>query len=163
MGPAEFGTVLSSLKSAADIARAMTEIRDATTVQTKAFELTREIIAAQQGTLSALAAQQSLLVELRELKDKIAQFEAWDSEKQRFELVDHGCGTYTRVLKADFANGEPKHQICAQCFEKGKKGLLQSRGRFHGREKVSCMLCEHEVMLGCPGSLPISYPKGRRA
>jgi hypothetical protein len=157
MGPFEFGTVFSSLKSAGELAKAMMDVKDATTFQTKAFELTREIIAAQQGALSAQAAQQSLLQEVRHLKEQLVKLEAWATEKQRYELTDHGGGTFTRTLKPSMAEGEPSHRLCAQCYEQGKKGLLQSQGHFHGREKVQCMSCTQSLMLGVQGRLPTSY------
>lgn len=157
MGPAEFGAMFSSLKAAGDLAKAMVDVRDATTFQAKAFELTREIISAHQAAISAQVEQLSLLQEVRELRERINHLEAWSTDKLRYELADHGCGTFTRTLKHGMENGEPQHRLCAQCYEQGKKGLLQSSGRFNGREKVRCMSCEQEVLLGCPGPRQISY------
>lgn len=152
VGPMEIGSVLSSLKTAGEIAKALMDVKDATAFQTKAFELTREILAAHQSAIAANAAQQSLLDEVRALKNQIVQMEAWSAEKQRYELTDHGCGTFTRSLKSSVANGEPPHRICAQCYEEGRKGYLQSHGMFHGREKVTCQACDKTIMLGCESS-----------
>ncbi len=150
MGPMEIGAVLSSLKSAGDLAKALADVRDATAFQTKAFELTREILAAHQSAIAANAAQQALLDEVRHLKERIVQLETWTAEKQRYGLTDHGCGTFTRSLKPGMEAGEPFHRICAQCYEAGRKGMLHSHGRFSsGCEQVECLACGKVMMLGC--------------
>jgi hypothetical protein len=60
--------VASSLKALFDITNAMKDVHDANVIQTKVFELTREIAAAQQNTLTALTAQAALIDEVDKLK-----------------------------------------------------------------------------------------------
>jgi hypothetical protein len=144
--------VATSLKSLADMAKALKDVNDAAVFQTKAFELTREIVNAQQNALGAQIAQQAMIDENRILKRRIAELEDWSVEKARYALTDHGCQTFTRSLKTEMANGDPPHRICIQCFEQGKKGMLHSHGIFSGgREKVECLSCGKEIMLGCDG------------
>lgn len=157
----QFASLAGSLKTAGDIAKAMIDLRDAQAFQLKAIELTREIMSAQQSALAAQLAQSALIEEVRNLKEQHVRLEAWAAEKQRYELTDHGCGTFTRTMKPSMANGEPPHRICAQCYERGRKGFLQSDGkRIDGREMVRCSLCHAETMLGCPGPLPTTSHRG---
>jgi hypothetical protein len=147
--------VITSLKTVGEIATAMKDVKDATVFQTKAFELTREIMSAQQAAMSSMMAQQAMISEIADLKKQLADLEAWSKEKERYALVDHGCGTYTRSLKLNLANGEPPHRLCPQCFENGTKGILQSHGIYGlGREKVECLKCGKEQWLGCEKYVP---------
>lgn len=141
-------SLAGSLKAASDIAQAMIGLRDAQTFQAKVIELNREIMAAQSGALGAYAAQTAMIEELGKLKAQIAALEAWDREKERYQLTDHGGGTFTYALKPGMEQGEPFHRICAQCYQQRRKGFLQSKGDFHGREKVTCDSCDRTILLG---------------
>lgn len=127
----DMGSIASlagSLKAMGDIAKAMVD----------------------QG--SALAAQThhaAMVEEVRQLKARIAELEAWDRQKERHQLTDHSGGTFAYALKAGMEAGEPFHRICAHCYEQRRKSILQSHGFFQGgREKVSCPACETRFMLG---------------
>lgn len=133
MGPAEIGTMLSSLAAASEIAKAMVGIRDATLLQTKAFELTREIVAAQQGALATQAAQFALLDKISQLEKEVARLEHWDSEKERYELQDVYFGCFAHALKPDRAASEPPHWICSACYQRGRKQILQPHPIPEGR------------------------------
>jgi hypothetical protein len=77
--------VAASLRSAVEITKAMIDVHDASLIQTKTFELTREIMAAQSYALEALATQSDLLASKRELEEKISKLETWSAEKGRYQ------------------------------------------------------------------------------
>jgi hypothetical protein len=70
---------LSSIKAAFDIAKGLKNIDDATRRNAAIIELQEKI-------LSAQAAQAELIEAIGELKSRVAELEAWDAEKQRYEL-----------------------------------------------------------------------------
>jgi hypothetical protein len=80
----------TSIRAAVEITRAMKDIHDANLIQTKTFELTREILAAQSYAMEAVAAQSALLNRVRELEEEKAKLEAWNTEKQRYKLTELG-------------------------------------------------------------------------
>lgn len=116
----------ASLKSAADIATGLLKLKVNAEVHEKVVELQKEIIAAQTSAMSAQADQFELVERIREFEEKIAQFETWETEKQRYRLTECISETFAYVLKRSEARGEPGHALCANCYERGKKSTLQS-------------------------------------
>ena len=78
---------LASLKAAKDIAEGLVSLRDTAKFQGAVVELQGKILAAH-------ADQFSLLERVRELEAKMAQLEAWEAEKKRYNLTDYGGGTF---------------------------------------------------------------------
>lgn len=138
---AELLTGLSIFKTLFDSAKGLKDINDAAIRNGAVVELQEKILAAQ--------AQQTALVErISELEAEVARFEAWETEKERYQLTNHGGDTFTYALKAGMEAGEPHHRICATCYQQRRKSILQSQGFFSGREKVACMPCQTTLMLG---------------
>jgi DNA-directed RNA polymerase subunit RPC12/RpoP len=117
--------MMSALKSAGDITKLIISSHDAAIIREKAIELQTQILSAQQSALTAQSDQFALLQSVSELEGKIADLEAWDTEKQRYELKQLVLGAFAYSLKADMSNSEPPHYICATCYEHGKKSILQ--------------------------------------
>jgi hypothetical protein len=133
---------LSALSAAKDITQGLMSLRDTAKFQSAVVELQGKILAAQSD-------QFTLLETVRELKEKMAQLEAWEAEKQRYQLTDYGERTFAYSLKPEASDGEPQHRLCAACFQQGKKGILQSIGTMaSGRERVECPICKSATMLG---------------
>jgi hypothetical protein len=141
------GVVATSLNTAINIAKAMVDVRDATAFQGKVFELQRAIIDAQQSVFAANAERSSLIEELREAKGQIVRLEAWEAERQRYELKDVGRGSLAYVVKESVRGAEPPHQICANCYQIGHKRILQPRVSGFGKE-LFCSDCEATLSIG---------------
>ena len=118
----------TSIRTAVEITKAMKDVHDANVLQTKTFELTREILSAQSYAMEAVAAQSALLERIRQLEEEKAKLEAWESEKKRYELQDVDRGFFAYVLKPGMENGEPPHALCTTCYQRGFKSFLQSSG-----------------------------------
>ena len=132
---------LGSFKTMIDMAKGLKDINDAAVRNTAVIELTEKIIGAQ-------ATQTALIARVGELEKDLMRFETWETEKQRYELHERKPGRFTRKLKAGMENGEPPHEICAQCYEVRVKSILQSRvtqtGRYH---MLTCNHCKAELNL----------------
>lgn len=155
-------SLAGSLKTAGDIAQTLVGLRDTNLIQQKVIDLNREIIAAQSSAITTQAQYAALTQQVRDLTARVAELEAWECEKLRYQLTDHGGGTFTYALKAGMEDGEPFHRICAHCYQGRRKSLLQSHGVMSsGQEKVTCQACDSSVMLGHYRSSPINYRGGR--
>ncbi|MBI3503810.1 MAG: hypothetical protein HY059_03140 [Proteobacteria bacterium] len=116
--PADVMIGLSAFKAMLDGARALKDINDATVRQSAVIELQSSILAAQ--------AEQSALVDtVRALKERITQFENWNTEKQRYELKDLGFGAFAFMLKSEERGAQPPHWICANCFSEKRVSIIQ--------------------------------------
>lgn len=107
---------LRAFKIMFDIAKAMKNMDDSVKRNLAISELGEQIIAAQTRYTAAIQ-------EVSELKEQLARLETWNAEKQRYELKAFGTG-FAYVLKPESAGGEPPHQICANCYNRGKKSFL---------------------------------------
>src|SRR5256885_16097767 len=118
-------TALSSFKAAKDIAESMIGLRDAAAFQSKLIEFQSKIIDANNASFAAQDERASLLERIRDLEKQVADFKAWEAEKQKYELKEVWPGATTYVLKEDAKGAEPIHWLCANCYQFTKKRILQ--------------------------------------
>jgi hypothetical protein len=138
----------TSLRSITEIAKAMKDVHDANVIQTKVFELTREIMSAQACALAAQAAQSDLLQRERNLETEISTLKAWDAEKQRYELKEVSANVFAYVPKSGMESGEPFHMLCANCYQRGQKSILQATQELRMRRRVHyCPHCKSEFEM----------------
>jgi hypothetical protein len=135
---AEVFAGLSALKSAFDIAKGLKDIDNAARRNAAVIELQEKILTAQ-------SAQSDLVERIRELEAKVTSFEKWEAEKERYQLTDFGDGTFAYLLKPEEARGEPPHRICAQCYQKDEKSILQFLHQSHGQDYFKCHSCGEQV------------------
>ena len=77
----------ASLKAAKDIAQAMASLQDAAALQQKQVEFQSKLLDATSAVFSAREERSAMLERIGELEKEIARLEAWEAEKQRYELV----------------------------------------------------------------------------
>lgn len=125
---------ISALKAALDIAKSVKDMNDVAARQGAIIELREQILSAQE-------AQSSLIQEISALKTKLADFETWETEKQRYKLDVIAPGIFCYIIQETMRGREPVHRICANCYSAGKKGFLQQHitGPYHDR--FVCHLC----------------------
>lgn len=147
VGIVEISGALGGLKGAMDIAKGLNATAGAVAINDAKIALQSAIIDAQAGLL---AAQEGLTANLRridELEARIAQLDAWEREKGRYQLVEFPTNVFAYVLRADDSAGEPSHRICPSCYEDGRKSILQTRMKHGGGEKVECLRCDAKLTL----------------
>lgn len=137
----ELVTGLGAFKTMLDMAKGLKDINDATVRNGAVIELQEKIFAAQQ-------AQAALIQLVRDLEEKVAGFEKWNAEENRYQLTDYGGRTFAYELKVAMSNGEPPHRICAQCFQHKQKSILQFQGNTRGQDHYQCPACNKEISFG---------------
>lgn len=140
--------LISSLKSAGEIANAMLGIKDAALIQGKVVELQGVIIAAQQSAMTSNLSQAELINRVRELEAELMQMKAWEAEKQRYELTELPPGVFVYSLKPGMAEGQPMHRLCATCYDQGKRSILHSSDKRQGTTRLKCHGCGNEYVTG---------------
>jgi hypothetical protein len=138
---AEVYAGLGAVKAAFDLARGLKDINDATVRNAAIIELQRKILAVQQE-------QSGLLDRTRELEHQIESLEAWESEKQRYDLRELPPGVFVYELKPSDATGEPPHKICQTCFQRRKKSILQADAPVNGIYRLNCFECGTQLRAG---------------
>jgi hypothetical protein len=139
------GVALTSLNTAASMVKAMTDVRDATVNQGKVFELQRAILEAQQSVFGANEERSSLIKLVQELEEKLKKYEAWETEKQRYELKEVSTGQFAYGVKEAARGNEPVHLLCANCFGLSKKSLLQKTVSTDRLDRWKCNACGEQL------------------
>jgi hypothetical protein len=78
----------------------------------------------------------------------MAKLEGWEREKKRYQLEQLPPGVFVYALKPDMAAGEPLHQICQTCYQRGKKSILHSSERASGLHNLECHECGTRLTVG---------------
>jgi uncharacterized coiled-coil DUF342 family protein len=141
---------LGAIKTAFDIAKGLKDIDDATRRNAAVIELQEKILAAQ-------AAQSSLLEQIRELENEVADLKAWGTDKQNYELKSVHPGAFAYALKQSVQTTEPPHWICATCYQNQKKSILQYFGRAPGDNRTALYKCQRSE---CGAFIRVHYTKG---
>ncbi len=138
----EIAAGLGAFKAMFDLAKGLKDISDATARNAVAIEL-------QEGILTAQAQQAALVERVGELEAKVARFETWDAQKQRYELTDLGGGTFAYALKKGVEPPEPEHRICPRCYENRQRSILQFQHQSAMRQdEFRCPACENSYSFG---------------
>jgi superfamily II helicase len=144
---AAFQAAAASLKVASDITKSILSLRDEAKIHAKVMELNAAIMDAQNSALSAQLSSLAQVGRIRELEERLVQMENWEREKQRYELHEVSPGVLTYTLKEAMSAGEPAHQLCARCYQDGKKSILQHEHLAVGRTEVLiCDRCDSELI-----------------
>ena len=150
------GTI-SGLKTASDIAKGFLELKSIADVQGKVIELQSAILSAQSNALAANSDQAAMIEQMRELKEEIARVKAWETQKQRYQLVSPWQGTVVYALKKQSCDSEPPHWICSHCYESGAKGFLNGKEDSRSLLLV-CARCKNQVSTPWSGgSVEMKY------
>ena len=146
----------SGFKAAIDIAKGIQSLNTTTEVRQKTSELLDAVVEGRFKLLEASDAQSALLARIKELEEKIASFEDWDREKERYELQAIDTGAFAYMYQPDRDYGEPAIWLCQTCFEKRHKSPFQFRGQDIGsgsgsgrgtHSRWGCNLCKSEVVV----------------
>jgi hypothetical protein len=139
------GVVANSLTAAVNIAKALMDVRDATTIQAKVFELQRAIIDAQQSVFAANEERSGLIQQVNDLEKEQTCLKEWEAEKLRYELVEIAPGILAYAIRESMRGAEPFHYLCANCYTSGRKSFLQQQVRTPRLDRYKCTGCGEEL------------------
>lgn len=141
---------LSSLKAAKDIAEAMIGLRDTAAFQGKLLEFQSKLLDANNAAFAAQNECAAMLERIRELEKEVADLKAWETEKKRYELKDLCSASFAYAIKKDAKRAEPFHCICASCYERGKKSIIQIAIDQHRIPYLllGCPECSSQIIVG---------------
>ena len=144
---AEIVTGLSGIKTALDILKGIKKTQASGSILAEIADLQSALIDVQQGIMAANQTHTADIDRIRELEQKVADLKAWDGEKARYELKNVWQGTMVYALKPDNRGGEPPHWLCANCYQKGKKCILQAAQYSVSTARWMCPDCKNTVIV----------------
>lgn len=149
----------NSLRIAAELTKGFLKLQSMAEVQAKVIELQSAILSAQSSALEANTEQAAMLQRIHDLEKEVAQVKAWETEKQRYQMVSPYGGMTVYAVKKSMSNGEPPHYICANCYHNGKHSILQNGQDKNGWTLLVCQnpACKAQAPTGYRGNDPRKY------
>lgn len=148
---------ITSLKTAAGIAKGILDAKSLIEVQGKVIELQTALLDAQNCAINATTSQLELQQRIRELEAQLKQIEDWGDQESRYVLTTPWRGAaQVYALKKQSANGEPPHFLCTNCFHSRNRVILNPTPNPTGWLSMVCPACRSSVATGMRG---ISNPK----
>jgi hypothetical protein len=150
--------LIASLKTAADIAKTIFDLKSTAEVQGKVIEIQSALLAAQNSALSATTAQFELQERVRELEAQQKASTDWDVQKVRYALVaPWGGAAQVYALKESHSEGEKPHFVCTNCFHNRKRIILNPMSNKEGWLLMVCPTCKGSLETGYRGVGPAEY------
>jgi hypothetical protein len=146
------GAALTSFNTLKNIAQTMMGLHDVKALQAKVIEFNNAIIEAQTKIFLVNEERTALLERISNLEKDVADLEAWETAKQRYELKQTSSGGLAWFLKADAQPPEQPHKICTKCYEDRKRSILQPKGRSGAAMHLGiaatlyCPACKSEIL-----------------
>lgn len=143
---AELTAAATSIKAVLDIAKGLKQTIDDVKLKEEISPLLDSIIDLQSHILIINTDYQSILEENYKLRQEIMNFKNWDNEKNKYKLLSIDGEVFVYVPKKSQKAGEPKYQLCANCFQhNNRKSILQVKGMV-GMNRLThyCTFCKNE-------------------
>jgi hypothetical protein len=142
---AEVFAGISAFSSMFNIAKSLKDMNDVAVRNAAVSELWEQIFAAQSRYSEAIE-------RIRDLEKELSKFETWEAEKQRYELKEVAPGAFAYLPKESMRGAEPPHWLCANCYQAGKKRLLQAHRGDASFIYHKCQECSGEIRVPKPPS-----------
>jgi len=146
--------IMSSIKSAIDLARGIKDVVADSELKIKTSELVDTIIAIQGIVLSLQSENQSLLQSNYELTQKIVKFESWEKEKKKYKLIEISKGVVVFAFDSSQDPSIPSHYICKNCYNDHQASILDPIYIRNDGSRYSCPRCKAEFTTNVDTQIP---------
>lgn len=148
--PAWLDGIMSPLNAAGQSIEKLIETRDLVKFGDELRKLYTDVLAAQRGAMTAQANEAALLEQVGALKKRVTDLEAWEREKERYELIALAPNVMAYSVKAAARGTEPHHYICANCCNTGRKSFLNQVLRSEYLDRYQCKTCGETLSVERP-------------
>lgn len=144
-------SAMAGLKGAIDITSALVKANNIVDVNAKAIELQQIIIKLQQDIFNAQDSQRAANEEIQNLKKEISDLKSAGRDLTRYKLCSPFTGSAVYGISKDDASKEPAHYLCASCFQRGGKSMLNPKTNDKGFQDFVCPTCKATISSGYRG------------
>ena len=127
----------------------ITKLKELGESNVKAVELTQIAINLQQLVISLQKDLWALQIENRALEDQISKVREFEIEKMVYSPFQFATGAvvYRSNKSITNANGEAVfHYLCADCYNQGKKSILQPAEIVNSYKTMKCHCCSSVIL-----------------
>lgn len=136
---------LGAVKGIADIASGISSLNTEAAKNDAVIGIQRHLLETQKGLMEAENRHLSDTMRIKELEQEILRLSDWSKEKLRYELVAVRGGAFAYMFKQGMNDDAPPHWLCTNCFEQGRKSILQHKATTsagHANEAFGCDICK---------------------
>lgn len=126
----EISTALVSIRALSDITKGVIALSKDVAVKAKASELLAIIISLQNDMLSMQSEYTELLIAKSHLEDQLMKMNQWSDIESQYALIKLRSGVLVYSPSESNKSPRPLHWLCANCFGKQKKSVLQKEDIF---------------------------------
>jgi hypothetical protein len=127
------------------LAKEALDLHDAIKRRAALTDIQMQVLALQRDGIEANSVHAAKIAEVSALKEEVTGLKAWGADKERYEMQRVEPGVILYSLRPARADGEPIHQLCANCYDRGDKSKLQTSPRVQMRYQVHyCPFCKSE-------------------
>lgn len=137
---------MAALQSAKDIVTSLVNLRDASIASSKIIDLQLALMDVQQQVFNANQERTALIERVADLEKQIVQMEEWETEKEKYSLTEIAPSVFAYARKEPVATGEPSHKICTNCYQSGKKSILQHENT-GACKMLHCHACRSSLII----------------
>jgi hypothetical protein len=144
---AEISSAIASIKNLGDLIGHMKESSEKKKMAAAFADVQDKMMGLQSKIIETSAALAAAEERAREAEKKCMQMEDWQHQASRYQLKEIVTGIYAYALKPGMEEGEPVHYLCATCYQKGKKSILQFEVRLGQSRVYKCHECASSIRV----------------
>lgn len=138
----EINAAVQSLRVLGDLIQANKSLRNFSELAAAAYEVNAKLMAAVAVALAAQEKQAALTQRIGELEKEVMELKDWNREAQRYQLTEVAPRAFAYHLKPGMEHGEPAHLLCANCFAKKEKSIIQGVTGAYQTRDYKCFSCK---------------------
>ena len=143
---AEVSATIASVKALGELIGKMKDSTESRHMGAAFREAQNQLISLQSAIMLARESEAAAKERVQSLEAKIAEMQKWDVDAKRYHLHTLAPGFLVYALKPGMEDGEPPHFLCANCFNKRQKSLIQQDYSPIGKKYV-CHACSADVKV----------------
>lgn len=138
---------IGGARAVLDIAKGIRSLESEASINEAVIDIQRHAIEAQQALFAAQEAIGEKTRRIDQLEQENARLKSWSEDRATYELADTGQGALAyRSISPDQKGVAP--WLCPNCFEEGRKSILQPERYSVGRtETLLCHRCHLELLV----------------
>lgn len=152
------GLAVTTLKTAAELAKAIYNAKLDIDLKQKVAELQQLIFDARQSAFDAQSDLATVKGQMAECKRQLADFKKWDDDKGRYALFQpQNVQAVVYSVRKSASLGEPAHYLCTNCYQKNTKSIINNSQGKDRQTSFLCPVCKAEFPTRYSGSVPAEF------
>ncbi|CAN5611712.1 hypothetical protein BH10ACI3_BH10ACI3_02420 [soil metagenome] len=142
----EITAIITGVKTLRDIGTSFQDIKTGDAVRERTAEMNTVIIDIQNAVMNIQSQNHILIDENIRLKTELANVKNWNEEKNLYMLHTIADNVWIYVEKAKFNSSEGMVGYCVNCFEDGRKAIIQKMHKTRQGTFFECSHCKSKLI-----------------